>query len=450
MDFVTISPKDNVSVSLKNGHKYARFDIKCGDAVIKYGCPIGAATQNIKKGDLVHSHNLNTLLGGKRNYTYEAKNTAVFPSKVDAPQINAYVRKDGTIGIRNDIWVINTVGCINSAAQKIAAQNNALAFPHPYGCSQLGGDFERTAQILANLIKHPNAGGVLVLGLGCENTNINVVKKYMGEYDKRRVRFLNLQECTDEFESAARHIKELKEAAAADKRTGVSASKLKIGVKCGASDGFSGITANPLLGKITDKFVSFGAAVGMSEVPEMFGAEDILLARCADKNVFCKAVKMIDGFKEYFLKHGSAISENPSPGNRAGGITTLEEKSLGCVQKGGTAVITDVITYGGIIKKPGLTLVDGPGNDMVAATNLAAAGCNLILFTTGRGTPFGSIVPTVKISSNSDICAKKPGWIDFNGERVLNDPGAESSLIKLITAVAGGQLTKNEKLHFVK
>lgn len=449
MDYITINELDTVQVSLKDFHKYARRDITAGEKVIKYGFPIGIATADIKKGEPVHSHNLKTLLDGNTNYTYDPA-AAPFPAQSKTiPTVKAYLRKNGDVGIRNDIWVINTVGCINSAAQKIAAENGALSFPHPYGCSQLGGDFERTAQVLANLIKHPNAGGVLVLGLGCENTNTAVIKSRLGAYDEARVRFLNLQECDNEFERAAEIIKELKEITAKDKRVDVPASRLKIGVKCGGSDGLSGISANPLVGRITDRLVSFGGSAAMTEVPEMFGAEQVLLSRCQNRAVFDRAAGLISGFKAYFMQNGCAVSENPSPGNRAGGITTLEEKSLGCVQKGGTAPVTDVITYGGTVQKAGLTLVDGPGNDMVAATNLAAAGCQLVLFTTGRGTPFGSIVPTIKISSNSAIYNKKRGWIDFDGEAALSSAeDAETRLWQLILETAGGKLTKNERNGF--
>lgn len=442
MDLVTIHPDDTVYVNLSDGQKYAKNDIACGETVIKYGFPIGVATEDIKKGEHVHSHNIKTLLGGIKDYTYSPDNLTV--DYQEPPMINAYVRKNGDIGIRNDIWVINTVGCINKAAERIAAANGAFAFPHPYGCSQLGGDFERTAKVLCALIKHPNAGGVLVLGLGCECTGIDVIKEHLGEYDSERVRFLNLQECEDDMEAASALINELKEIAASDKRVPVPISKLKIGMKCGGSDGRSGITANPLVGRITDKLVAFGGSVALTEVPEMFGAEQLLFNRCVNESVFEQAVSLINDYKAYFIEHNQPISENPSPGNKAGGITTLEEKSLGCVQKGGYAPVTDVLSYGDTLKKAGLSLVNGPGNDIVAITNLTAVGCHLILFTTGRGTPLGAPVPTLKISTNSDLFARKSSWIDFDSQHILDDSTTVDRLFDLVIETANGRETKNE------
>ena len=441
-DYITIHPDDNVCVNLNDGHKYAKTNIAKGEKIIKYGYPIGVAVSDIKQGEHIHSHNLKTGLNGIEDYTYNPQN-AVQKSQTPVT-IKAYIRNNGEIGIRNDIWVINTVGCINSVAQKIAKENDAFSFSHPYGCSQLGGDFERTAKILCGLIKHPNAGGVLVLGLGCENTNIDVLKTYLGEYDSERIRFLNLQDCENEIETASKIIDELKEITSKDKRADVPITKLKIGLKCGGSDGLSGITANPLVGRMTDKLMAMGAGAVLTEVPEMFGAEQILFNRCSDKQIFDKAVKMINDFKNYFISHNQPVSENPSPGNKAGGITTLEEKSLGCVQKGGAAVITDVLDYGDTIQKQGLNLLNGPGNDMTAVTNLTAAGCHLILFTTGRGTPLGAPVPTLKISTNTDLFNKKPNWIDFDAQPVLNDDKTENSLFDLIVKTANGRKTKNE------
>lgn len=446
MELVTIHPDDNVSVNLDDGHKYARRDIACGSPVIKYGCSIGTASADIKEGEHVHSHNLKTALGGVQDYTY----TPVLADTAycDAPLINAYVRKNGDIGIRNDIWIINTVGCINKVAEKLAEKTGAFSFPHPYGCSQLGDDFNTTAKILCGLIKHPNAGGVLVLGLGCENTNIDELKRFLGEYDSERIRFLNIQECDDEIAEGCRIIEELRAQADKDKRTEVSASRLKIGMKCGGSDGLSGITANALVGRITDKFVGCGGSAVLTEVPEMFGAEQLLFNRCVDRSVFDRAVKMINDFKKYFTDHNQPVSENPSPGNKAGGITTLEEKSLGCVQKGGKAPVTDVLSYGDTVKKAGLSLLTGPGNDMVAVTNLTSAGCHMILFTTGRGTPLGAPVPTLKISTNTSLAQKKPSWIDFNAQEMLTDDTAADRLFDLIIDTANGKLSKNEQNEY--
>ena len=346
MGYYVINSKDNVKVNLENGHKYALSSIKKGEEIIKYGFPIGVATGDIKENEHIHSHNLKTLLSGLKDYTYNPK---IEDAKYEPPiMINAYIRDNGDIGIRNDIWIINTVGCINKTAERIAGITGAFAFPHPYGCSQLGDDHLITQKILCGLIRHPNAGGVLVLGLGCENNNIPELKKILGEYDEKRVRFLNIQDCVNEIEEAVIIVDELKEIIKNDVRQQVPISKLKLGLKCGGSDGLSGITANPLCGKVSDKLIAMGGTAVLTEVPEMFGAEQILMNRCENETVFNKTVDLINNYKQYFISHNEPVSENPSPGNKEGGITTLEEKSLGCVQKGGTATITDVLDYGDI------------------------------------------------------------------------------------------------------
>lgn len=441
MEYVLISEKDNVKVCLDNSHKYAVRDIQKGEQVIKYGFPIGVASEDIKTGEQVHSHNLKTSLVGTIEYTYspvknEIKNTP--PS-----MINAFVRKNGDIGIRNDIWIIPTVGCVNSIAKSLGDKTGALCFTHPYGCSQLGDDLSITQKVLCGLVKHPNAGGVLVLGLGCENNNIAEFKKFLGNYDEERVRFLNCQDFDDEIAEGVKIITELQSLAENDKCTSVPILRLKIGLKCGGSDGLSGITSNPLCGKITDRLVSMDGIAVLTEVPEMFGAEQILMNRCVDENVFNDTVRLINNYKKYFISHNQPVSENPSPGNKEGGITTLEEKSLGCVQKGGTAPVTAVLDYGDIAEKAGLNLLNGPGNDMIAVTNLTAVGCHLILFTTGRGTPLGAPVPTIKIATNSALAKRKKSWIDFDAQA-----GDENSLLELIVETANGKETKNEQYGY--
>jgi len=435
--YILIDEKDNVLVSRDDFHKYARRKIKKGEKVIKYGCPIGTATKDIEISEHVHTHNLATSLNERENYSY---NPVLFEEKPSKPaEISAYVRKDGRIGIRNDILIIPTVGCVNSLANRLASLSGAFALSHPYGCSQLGDDHERTQKILCSLIKHPNAGGVLVLGLGCENNNIPSLKEKLGEFDSERILFLNAQDASDEIEEGLKLLEELKEKAKSDVRKKVPFSKLVIGLKCGGSDGFSGITANPLVGRFTDIAVSQKASCVLTEVPEMFGSEQILMNRCVDYATYSKTVEMINSFKDYFVSHSQPVSENPSPGNKQGGITTLEEKSLGCIRKGGNAPVTDVLSYGETVKKSGLNLLDGPGNDIVAVTNLAAAGCHLILFTTGRGTPLGSFVPTVKISTNTSLFEKKNNWIDFDAESMGTD-----ELFSLVIETANGKKTKNE------
>ncbi len=441
MDTFRINPLDNVCVDLLSGHKIACCDINAGDDVIKYGMPIGQATCFIKSGDSVHSHNMKTKLGDLLGYKYN-KRIEELPC-CEPFNIMAYVRKNGDIGIRNDIFIIPTVGCVNSTAKAIADKTGAIHVTHPYGCSQLGDDMSVTQQILKGLIKHPNAGGVLVLGLGCENNNIEEMKKVLGDIDTDRIRFLNTQDCEDEISEGVEIICQLQKQAENDVRESVPASKLKIGLKCGGSDGYSGITANPLVGVVTDRLVSMGATAVLTEVPEMFGAETVLFERCESEDVFNKCVNLINNFKQYFKDHGEPVSENPSPGNKEGGITTLEEKSLGCVQKGGKAPVVDVLDYGDTALKPGLNLLNGPGNDIVSVTNLTACGCHMVLFTTGRGTPLGGIVPTVKIASNEAIAQRKGNWIDFCAYGF--DHGQKATeLLELLKEIAEGKQTKNE------
>ena len=441
MDTFIINKKDNVCVNLETGHKIALCDIPKGGDIIKYGYPIGCATENIKEGDSVHSHNIKTKLGDILSYEYTPDYEELSPKEPFT--INAYIRKDGNIGIRNDIWIIPTVGCVNAIAKQLSEKTGAIAFSHPYGCSQLGDDMKITQLVLRGLINHPNASGALVLGLGCENNNIAEMQKVLGFTENERIKFLSVQDCEDEILEGTKLIEELKKLASEDKRQPVPVSKLKIGLKCGGSDGFSGITANAIVGRVTDEICSMGGTAVLTEVPEMFGAETVLFKRCINKEVFDKGVNLINSFKQYFKNHGQPVSENPSPGNKEGGITTLEEKSLGCIQKGGTAPVVDVLDYGDTATKAGLNLLNGPGNDIVSVTNLAVAGCHLILFTTGRGTPLGGAVPTIKIASNDNIASKKAHWTDYSAFGFDKQKKADE-LIELIRQTAGGKPTKNE------
>lgn len=442
-----INPNDNVEVNLATGHKAALCDIKCGENIIKYGFPIGHATKDIKCGETVHTDNVKTNLGELLTYTYNPSFKEIKKAEKER-FFEGYVRENGEVGIRNDIWIVNTVGCVNKVAQKIAEKTGALFFPHPFGCSQLGGDHKTTQLVLRGLVNHPNAGGVLVLGLGCENNNIDEFKKVLGDVNSKRVKFLNAQDFNDEIEEGIRLVNELKEYASKFKREKISVSKLKVGLKCGGSDGYSGITANPLVGRFSDMLISHGGTSVLTEVPEMFGAETLLMDRCESKEVFEKTVSLINNFKEYFTRHNQVIYENPSPGNKKGGITTLEEKSLGCVQKGGTSKVVDVLDFGDTLKKSGLNLLNGPGNDIVAITNLTAAGAHMILFTTGRGTPVGAPVPTVKVATNSNLAKRKTNWIDFNAGVIIEgktiDETAED-FFDFCIDVASGKETKNEQ-----
>lgn len=433
---MVINPLDNVEVH-EDGHKYARRDIAEGENIIKYGMPIGHATRSIAKGEHVHVDNVKTNLGEVLEYRYEPEFKDV--ERKPAPMIKAFRHADGRIGIRNDIWVIPLVGCVNRLAERLAASCGGLALTHPYGCSQMGQDHETTANMLAQFCHHPNAGGVLVVALGCENNTLESFKVRLGDYSKLNIRFLRAQDPGDEYERGLALLKEL-EAARPRERVEVPASELVVGLKCGGSDGFSGLTANPLVGRFSDWLAARGGSTILTEVPEMFGAETLLMKRCRTRDVFDKCVKMINDFKDYYAAHHQVCYENPSPGNKAGGITTLEDKSLGCVQKGGSAPVEDVLLYGESVKRHGLSLLTGPGNDLVASTVLAAAGCHLILFTTGRGTPFGCVVPTLKVATNDTLAANKPNWIDWNA---MSNPDVEA-FARMVLAVASGEKAKNE------
>ena len=456
-----------VKAEVPAGHKIALQPIKAGAPVVKYGFVIGSATRDIAPGDWVHSDNLSTNLSGEVTYEYHAASN-VQARASNVPTFLGYRRKNGTVGTRNEIWIINTVGCVNHAAERIAklaadrfAANagerfagridGVHSFSHPYGCSQLGDDLKNTQRVLAGMLRHPNAGGVLVLGLGCENNQMQALLEQAGDIDRDRLRFFNTQEVLDEVETGLDAVEELVAAMETDKREPCPVSALTLGMKCGGSDGFSGISANPLVGRIADRMTTLGGTVVLTEVPEMFGAEQMLMARAADEDVFKKIVGMINSFKEYFISHKQPIYENPSPGNKAGGLTTLEEKSLGAIQKGGSAIVTDVLHYGQRAAKPGLALLESPGNDGVSSTAMVASGATVLLFTTGRGTPLGFPVPTVKISSNSEIAAKKPHWIDFNAGALL-DGSADmetltDQLFNYIVDVASGRALTNNEQH---
>lgn len=446
--FLKIYPTDTVVVSLyginegeaidvegktiiaKNtipaGHKMAICDMAVNDQIVKYGFPIGHAKVEIKAGEHVHSHNTKSNLGEILEYTYNPNFVDVTKEK---PQtFMGFKRENGKVGIRNEVWIIPTVGCVNAICKQIENEcqqfkrgsiDAIVSYSHPYGCSQLGDDQLNTQKFLSGLINHPNAAAVLVVGLGCENNNIPELKKVLGETDDNRVKFMICQENDDEIATAVEIVKGLCDYAAKYEREECPASELVIGLKCGGSDGFSGITANPLVGAISDKLVAQGGSTILTEVPEMFGAETILMNRCRTTELFNKTVDLINNFKNYFMRYGEKIDENPSPGNKAGGITTLEDKSLGCTQKGGSSPVEDVLSYGERVKTKGLSLLQGPGNDLVAACALAASGCHVVLFTTGRGTPFACPVPTIKIASNANLFAHKNNWMDFNAGELL-------------------------------
>lgn len=482
-EFIKINECDNVIIALRDykkdevidledekitlledinrGHKIAIKNINKGENIVKYGLPIGYALEDIKIGNWVHTHNTKTNLKDLNSYSYTPKFT---DRKLDLEDIkvNVYKRKNGDVGVRNELWIVPTVGCVNGIAQRIKDAflaevgeleiDNINVLTHNYGCSQLGEDHINTRIILQNTVKHPNAGGVLVLGLGCENNQVAEFEKTLGEYDGERVKFLISQEVDDEIEIGKNILLDLYNQMKNDKREEASISTINFGLECGGSDGLSGITANPMLGYFSDHIIALGGTTVLTEVPEMFGAETLLMERCKDEKTFEKCVHMINDFKEYFIKNGQEIYENPSPGNKKGGITTLEDKSLGCTQKSGTSKVIDVLKYGEVLKEKGLNLLSAPGNDLVATTALAAAKCHLVLFTTGRGNPYGGYVPTVKISTNTQLYEKKRKWIDFNAGRIVTENMSFEEITKefidYIVSVINGEKTNNEKNRF--
>lgn len=476
-DFIRIHPKDNVAVALHTiaagtvfegvtaqteipqGHKMALISLESGAQVVKYGFSIGHATAAIEAGQWVHTHNMTTNLSGEMTYTYEPDIQPV--ASIPAKTFRGYRRKNGKVGVRNEIWVIPTVGCVNDVAKALVKENQDLVngsvdglytFTHPFGCSQTGEDHAQTRKLLASLVRHPNAGAVLVLSLGCENLTKEQFLAELGEFDPDRVKFLTCQQTDDEMRDGRALLTECADFAKQFQREEIPASELVIGMKCGGSDGLSGITANPVVGRFSDMLVAQGGSTVLTEVPEMFGAEGFLMNRCINEAVFNKAVDMINGFKAYFIRHNEVVYDNPSPGNKQGGITTLEDKSCGCVQKGGAAPIMDVIGYGDAVTTKGLNMLYGPGNDLVSATALTAAGAHIILFTTGRGTPFGAPAPTMKLSTNTPLATKKANWIDFNAGLVADgvktlDESAQD-LMNMVLEVASGKQTRAEERGF--
>ena len=438
------------------GHKVLIEDKKQGEDIIKYGYPIGHALEDLKAGQWVNENNLKTNLSGTLEYTYQPVNEQL-TIKDEQRTFKGYVRKNGDVGVRNEIWIVPTVGCVNGIAERLAAQLSkeigsllpVKAWHHNYGCSQLSGDHENTRKVLRDICLHPNAGAVLVLGLGCENNQPEQFMELLGDYDKQRIRLLVTQKVDgDEVEEGMKILRELYQIASQDQREEVSVSKLRVGLKCGGSDGFSGITANPLVGEFSDWLVAQGGTSVLTEVPEMFGAETILMNRCKTPELFEQTVSMINNFKEYFLSHGEPVGENPSPGNKAGGISTLEDKALGCTQKCGRAPVSGVLEYGDRLQKPGLNLLSAPGNDLVAATALASSGCQIVLFTTGRGTPFGTFVPTMKIATNPTLAQRKPMWVDFSAGQLIEGRTMQElvpEFIDKVLAVASGEPARNEE-----
>lgn len=480
---IKIHPLDNVAVALQDlaaddvldigefhvklaqpvarGHKFALTAIEPGQMIVKYGLPIGHALTLIQPGEHIHSQNAKTNLSDLDEYEYQPEFMDLPPQMADR-EVQIYRRANGNVGIRNELWIIPTVGCVNGIARQIQQRflketqdaegiDGVYLFSHPFGCSQLGQDHENTRTMLQNMVRHPNAGAVLVIGLGCENNQVDVFQTTLGKVDEDRVHFMVCQQQDDEVEAGLEHLHALYQTMRNDKRVPGKLSELKFGLECGGSDGLSGITANPLLGRFSDYVIANGGTSVLTEVPEMFGAERILMSRCRDEATFEKTVSMVNDFKQYFIAHNQPIYENPSPGNKAGGITTLEEKSLGCTQKAGQSKVVDVLKYGERLQRPGLNLLSAPGNDAVATSALAGAGCHMVLFSTGRGTPYGGFVPTVKLATNSELAAKKPHWIDFDAGKLIHGTSMDTLLtefVDLIVDITNGKPARNEVNDF--
>ena len=459
---VTVAQRTLVlAQAVGRGHKFALEPLAEGDKVVKYGLPIGHATRPVAAGEIIHSQNARTNLSDLDEYEYQP-DFATLPPQAGDREVQIYRRDNGDVGIRNELWILPTVGCVNGIArqilQRFLKQTNEAEdidgvhlFSHTFGCSQLGQDHENTRTMLQNMVRHPNAGAVLVIGLGCENNQVDEFRQTLGAFDDSRVRYMVCQQQDDEVEAGLEQLHALYEMMRGDRRQPGKLSELKFGLECGGSDGLSGITANPLLGRFSDQMIANGGTTVLTEVPEMFGAERILMSRCRDESTFDKTVSMVNDFKKYFIAHDQPIYENPSPGNKAGGITTLEEKSLGCTQKAGQSQVVDVLKYGERLKEPGLNLLSAPGNDAVATSALAGAGCHMVLFSTGRGTPYGGFVPTVKLATNSELAKKKPHWIDFDAGQLIHGtemPTLLESFVDTIVEIANGRATRNEVNEF--
>ncbi len=460
---ITINDIDVVlNEDINRGHKISLTSLKKGQEIVKYGYSIGYTTCDTFAGDWIHTHNLKTLLSDNDTFSYQPSNHTLTKNDEEMPTFMGYPRANGLVGIRNELWIINSVGCVNHLAQSLVRQCKAihseraddfLAVTHPFGCSQLGDDLAQTKELLASLASNPNAGAVLFLGLGCENNQLSGLIAALPDEMTERISYFNAQQVDDEEAEGMEHIEKLLQTMANDKRTTCPVSQLTLAMKCGGSDGLSGLTANPLLGRISEKMAGYGATVILTETPEMFGAEQVLMNNASNEAVYQKIVGLVESFKQYFIDNNQPVYENPSPGNKAGGLTTLEDKSLGAIQKGGNAPVQDVIKYGEkAIAKNGLTLLQGPGNDAVSCTALAASGANMVLFTTGRGTPLGVPVPTVKISSNTDLATRKKHWIDYDAGQLLRIDKTQDEctqeFFELLLAIASGKATKNELNQF--
>lgn len=448
----------NLQEAIPAGHKFALQDIEAGKDIVKYGSAIGIATNKITRGSWVHTHTMKTRLSGIISYSYNPTPYTMSEPRNIRKTFLGYPRTTGSVGTRNEVWIIPTVSCVNHTTEVIAEAarrrfedrcDGIYALPHNTGCSQLGEDARMSQHILKGIVQHPNAGGVLLVSLGCENNDLKHFMPLLDSIDEKRVRTMVTQEIQgDEIAHGLELIDEILQEMQHDARVETPVSKLALGLKCGGSDAFSGLTANPLVGSIADRLVACGGSGILTEVPEMFGAEHLLMNRADTEETFDKIVALINAFKQYYLDSNLPIYENPSPGNREGGITTLEEKSLGNIQKSGFSPIIDTLTYGESVKKPGINLLEGPGNDNVSITNMLASGAQMLLFTTGRGNPLSSMIPTIKIASNSRLAETKPNWIDFNAGSILEESSLSTTRDELwnhmLDIASGIEKTRSE------
>ena len=448
------------------GHKIATVAIRKGDLVRKYGQVIGAATADIAPGALVHTHNMALS---------ELRGEAIAPLRRNVPEparsFMGYRRANGKTGVRNYIAVLTSVNCSATVARHIAeaAERSGLldAYPnvdgivpitHASGCGMdmAGEGYDILRRTLWGTAANPNFGAVLLVGLGCEAVQIAKFKSDYGMSDGGLFQSFTIQEIGGTrraIEQGLEHLKAMLPVVNANTRSEVPASELVLGLQCGGSDGWSGITSNPALGNASDRLVALGGTVILSETPEIYGAEHLLYARAKDQAVSDRLRARMEWWEHYTAIHGGEMNNNPSPGNKAGGLTTILEKSLGAVAKSGTSTMNDVIEYAKPLNTRGFVFMDSPGFDPVSATGQVASGATMIAFTTGRGSAYGcKPSPSIKLSSNTDIYNRMKDDIDIDcgtiatGDSTIEDKGKE--ILDLLLAVASGKKSKSEELGY--
>jgi altronate hydrolase len=447
---------------IAQGHKIARHAVPEGGIVRRYGQVIGRAKTAIEAGDHVHVHNLAMAEDGREA---EVGADVHPPVPLTDATFQGIVRKDGRVGTRNYIGVLTSVNCSATVARRIAdafpdaslpkGVDGVVAFTHQGGCggSSLSTDVELLQRTLAGYARHPNFAAILIVGLGCEANQIPDWLRKSELETGTTLRAMTIQEAggtARAIEAGIEIVRELVDEAAKVERQTVSASHLTVGLQCGGSDGWSGVTANPALGAAVDLLVAHGGSAMLSETPEIWGAEHLLLRRATSQGVADKLNARLDWWRAYADKHGMELNNNPSPGNLKGGLTTILEKSLGAVAKSGSTPLTDVIGYAEPLKTQGLTFMDSPGYDPCSATGQIASGANLIVFTTGRGSVFGAKpAPSIKVASNAKLASWMDEDMDIDASPVLTGtPMAEvgAEIFERMLAVASGEPSKSEAL----